>query len=167
MTSPLRLMLDEASEWSVQQFAKTGEILPMWLVVHGNGEVAVRPGQLEHKDTEAVLMRAYFLLVRARRYLFVDEAWIGHAAADDQAEFERLQRYASLGRLEDHPDRREAVMYAGEDMNGESVLAHRYILRPEHGKAKLAPLDIMHEGKRPLEDSYGRFVNMLPQQRES
>jgi hypothetical protein len=165
-TSPLRLMLDEASEWSVMRFAKTGEINPMWLIVDGNGEVIVRAGMMENKDSEAVLMRAYFLVVRARRFLFVDEAWIGVAVAGNDAEYERLQRYAALGRLADHPDRREAVMFAGEDIDGDRVLAQRYILRPEHGKAKLAPLEIVHEGKQPLENSYGRFVNMLPPRAE-
>jgi len=152
----LRQMLDLASPLMEQRFAKTGQIFPMWHVVEGDGSHTIKTDVAPDKDTEAVLMRAYFALVRARRFLFIDEAWMA-AVGMDQAE--TVQRYAKLGKLQDFPDRRECVIFVGEDINGDTIMAHRYILRPEHGKATLAPLEMLEKDF--LKQSFGRFVNML------
>ena len=152
----LRAMLDFASPLIAERFAKTGMIYPMWHVVTGDGKHEIKVDIGPDKDAAAILMRAYFMLVRARRYLFIDEAWMANVGLD---QVETVTRYANLGRLSEFPDRREAVMFAGEDRNGESVMAHRYILRPEHGKATLAPLEI-HDDIEPG-SSYGRFTHML------
>jgi hypothetical protein len=121
-------------------------------------------GMTSDKDTEAVLMRAYFSLVRARRYLFIDEAWMADVSnfKEDPERVATVMRYAQLGRLKEHPDRREVVMFVGEDISGECVQAHRYILRPERGKATLSPLTV-RDGKG--DESHGRFVNMLRESR--
>jgi hypothetical protein len=157
----LRAMLDAASPWVADRFAKQGRITPMWHVVEGDGTHTIKTDIHPDKDTESVLMRAYFYLVRARRYLFIDEAWMAAVLDGDPDRIATVHRYASLGKLSDYPDRREAIMFAGEDTNGDSVLAHRFILRPEHGKATLAPLEIRED----VGDSYGRFTHMLQEQR--
>jgi hypothetical protein len=150
----LREMVDFASPLIAERFAKHGMIYPMWHVVRGDGNHEIKTDVGPDKDAAAILMRAYFMLVRARRYLFIDEAWMA-AVGLDRAE--TVTRYASQGRLSEFPDRREAVMFSGEDRNGDSIMGVRYILRPEHGKPTLAPLEIQD---RPGV-SYGRFVNML------
>jgi hypothetical protein len=150
----LRAMVDFASPLIAERFAKHGMIYPMWHVVRGDGNHEIKTDVHFDKDAAAILMRAYFMLVRARRYLFIDEAWMA-AVGLDRAE--TVTRYASQGRLSEFPDRREAVMFSGEDRNGDSIMGVRYILRPEHGKPTLAPLEIQD---RPGV-SYGRFVNML------
>ena len=150
----LREMVDFASPLIADRFARHGMIYPMWHIVRGDGNHEIKTDVGPDKDTAAILMRAYFYLVKARRYLFIDEAWMA-AVGMDQAD--KVQRYASLGRLSEFPDRREAVMFSGEDINGDSIMGVRYILRPEHGKPTLAPLEIQD---RPGV-SYGRFVHML------
>ena len=152
----LRQMLDLASPLMERRFAAHGQIYPMWHVVDGSGNHHIQTDVAPDKDTAAILMRAYFMLVRARRYLFIDEAWMAAVGLD---EAEKVQRYAALGKLSEFPDRRECVMFSGEDINGDTIMAHRYILRPEHGKARLAPLEIDDNLKRGA--SFGRFVNML------
>lgn len=151
----LRAMLDFASPMIAERFAKTGMIYPMWHVVTGDGKHVIKTDVAPDKNTASILMRAYFYMVNARRYLFIDEAWVV-AAKMDQAD--TVTRYAALGKLSEYPDRRECVIFSGEDINGESVMAVRYILRPEHGKATLSPLEIEDFEKGA---SYGRFVNML------
>jgi hypothetical protein len=137
----LREMVDFASPLVADRFARHGLIYPMWHIVRGDGGHEIKTDVGPDKDTAAILMRAYFYLVKARRYLFID----------------KVERYAALGRLSEFPDRREAVMFSGEDINGDSIMGVRYILRPEHGKPTLAPLEIQD---RPGV-SYGRFVHML------
>ena len=54
------------------------------------------------------------------------------------AEYRKLDMNAiNRDGLQYHPDRREIVMFNAEHRNGEMLMAHRYILRPEHGKATL------------------------------
>jgi hypothetical protein len=152
----LREMLDFASPLIGDRFARHGIIYPLWHVVEGDGNHAIKTDVGPDKDTAALLMRTYFMLVRARRYLFIDEAWVAVANLDQA---EKAMRYATLGRLSEYPDRRECVMFSGEDINGDTIMAHRFILRPEHGKPSLAPLEM--DDKFVKGASYGRFVNML------
>jgi hypothetical protein len=64
----LRQMLDLASPLMERRFAAHGQIYPMWHVVDGSGNHHIQTDVAPDKDTAAILMRAYFMLVRARRY---------------------------------------------------------------------------------------------------
>jgi hypothetical protein len=47
-------------------------------------------------------------------------------------------------------------MFAAENRQGEMLTGHRYILRPEHGKARLSPLTMNK-----FATSEGRTVGLL------
>jgi hypothetical protein len=62
------------------------------------------------------------------------------------------------GTLADHPDRVEIVILSGEDETAGWCTARRVIIRPQHGKPYLGPLEIDV-----FEVSEGRMVGLLPQ----
>ena len=138
-------------------FRRTGEVLPMWHAIKADGEQMIIPfAASEDKDMAVSLIKALFELESVETYVFMSEAWILHAGPD--ADIDGINRRG----LSDHPDRREAIMFAAENRDGEEQTACRFILRPEHGKAKLSPLKMDDMKNRTSE---GRMVGMLQRRR--
>lgn len=106
---------------------------------------------VENKDVAITMVKDLLKEMRAEKYVLVDECWMVYLS------HEEAERHGTKA-VSEHPDRREAVMFTYEDLTGQVVTAHRFILRPEHGKPKLTPLEIMD-----MTDvkSEGRMVGLL------
>ncbi len=155
MTTELREMIEHASDWADKQFRKSGTILPIYHAVTRNDEQLITGTPHDDKDVAVAMIRALFALQDVVRYVFVNEAWtLERRPTPSPAEMEEIARHG----LSDHPDRREVVMFFAEDNRGNCLQAHRCILRPQHGRATLAPLHVidMTNAK-----STGRMVGLL------
>lgn len=147
-----------AAEQAAKIFHTNGRVLPMYHAVTRDGTNVILDPPHENKDTAVILVRAFFELHDVVRYCFIDEAWVLDASARKitNAEWERIRREG----LSQHPDRREMLLVSGEDHASGLVTAHRFILRPEHGKATLTPLEYFDLPKGT--SSVGRMVGLLP-----
>lgn len=151
MTPQLELMFKTANKFVEKHFRAAGEILPMYHAERRNGEHMILPAPPGPKDQAMILVRAFFELHDIVRYIFIDEAWIVIGRGDDP-------RLDLNTKASTHPDRREIVMFSAEDETGQ-YLGRRFILRPEHGPAKLSPLTMAEAGG----TLQGRMIGLLPQ----
>jgi hypothetical protein len=151
----LKSMIEFASGRAERLFRQQGVIHPMYHAIKSSGQSMIIPALNPNKDASVAMTKVLFALEDIDRYVFLDEAWIvddrrGQIGIDiEKANREGISR---------HPDRREIVMFMAENRRGEMMMASRFILRPERGKASLAPLKITDttEGK-----SEGRMVGLL------
>jgi len=150
MTMNLKELIMFASANGEAIFRRTGQLLPMWHAIKANGENLVLSQPNDDKDTAVGMIKALFELENVETYVFLSEAWILHTTKERDP--------VIPGSLEYHPDRREAIMFTAENRDGESQTARRFILRPEHGKAKLTPLVFDDMGNI---QSSGRMVGLL------
>jgi hypothetical protein len=148
----LKKLINVASTTAEKVFHKTGEVLPMWHAVKANGQAIIIPSLSDDKDVAVGLVKAFFELEAVEAYVFISEAWILDTTAN--VDITALQRDG----LKDHPDRREVLMFSAENRDGEEQTARRYILRPEHSKAKLTRL-VMDDMSQLT--SSGRMVKLL------
>jgi len=147
-----------AAKVARQTFNARGVIAPMWMGHTAIDElVSIMPEQFktaEDKDQAVAAVRAIFKERGVVRYSFMTEAWILQSRDSSEA---AVLRAAHAGKsLEHHPDRREVVAVQAEDK--QRCLTGFYpILRPEHGKATLAPF----KRNDAAEYSKGRMVGLL------
>jgi hypothetical protein len=152
----LKELVEFASEQAEKIFKKTGAIYPMYHAITAKGESLILTPREEDKDLAVALVKAAFILNDVSQYVFMDEAWI----LDDRKGSLPPQDWAKIQRegIRNHPDRREAVMFAAENRHGKMLTGTRFILRPENGRPKLSPLrldDMSHM------ESSGRMVGLL------
>ena len=152
----LKELIQFASAQAETIFRRTGEVLPMWHCIKSNGEQLIVPSPCDDKDVAVGLIKALMELEDVETYVFMSEAWVLHAGPG--ADIDGINRRG----LSEHPDRREAIMFAAENRDGDEQTACRFILRPEHGKAKLSPLKMDDMKNRTSE---GRMVGMLQRRR--
>lgn len=153
----LRELIAFAAEQAAKLFRTTGRVLPMYHAIKRDGTNLIFNAPPGGKDVAVAMVRAAFELHDCIRYVFMDEAWVLEPRGREitAAEWEHIRREG----LSEHPDRCEVLMISGEDQASGLVSAHRFILRPEHGKAKLGPLQYCDlEGG----TSVGRMVGLLP-----
>lgn len=148
----LKSMVRFASARAEDIFRESGVILPMYHAVRSTGEHMILPPPNADKDISVALMKVAFAVADVDRYVFMDEAW--RVELTGNADGHRLFREG----ISDHPDRREIVMFSAENRRGEMLTAHRFILRPEHGKPVLAPLAFTDMDQ---VNSSGRMVGLL------
>ena len=144
----LREFLDIADKIVVKQFDQTGHISPMYHIVDDDGRDMVMAAPPLDKDTMVKLMRVYLANLKAKRYLYIDEAWLATGKG--------VHDHAAHSSLEHFPGRSEVVMYCAEDQNEPMILASREIIREPNAKPCLGPLDIW-----PFDRSEGRMVGLL------
>jgi hypothetical protein len=147
----LRKLVEIASKAAERCFNRTGELLPMWHCLRSDGAHMLVPTPSPNKDTAVALMKVLFEIEPVVGYVFMDEAWI--VASEDAGEARAL---AEQGRLSEHPDRVEIIMFTAEDETG-MLMAQRKIIRPPGKKPRLGPLEI--EDWKEME---GRFIGLLP-----
>ena len=155
--SELRKLVEFASEQAAAAFHRSGRVLPIWHAVKRDGEHIVFASPGPDKDTNAAMARAAFELFDVVRFVFFNEAWVLHAIRRKigAAEMARINHEG----LSQHPDRVEVIMFLAEDQAEGMLTAQRLILRPEHGKPKLKPLEILDlTGS----TSEGRLIGLLP-----
>jgi hypothetical protein len=158
----LRRMLDYASEFCERQFAKKGEIAPMWHAVTVDGQKIIEPHPTYlGKDMAAAMIRSFFDLRDVIRYVYIGEAWTLNRMIQPEEQEEIFRKG-----LSEHPDRVEVVQIQGEDHQYGQIVASRDIIRPERGKPYLGPLtmvnDLPHIPRGATVQSEGRMVGMLP-----
>jgi len=125
-----------AAEHAAYIFKEKGEVVAMWHTVDANDQhtVIVTPWKDSDEKRELVqALRTMFKAIGVTRYVFMCEAWA--LVTGDMAE---VNRY--IGRVGEHPDRREILTVRAEDKDGNQMAGWYYILRPEHAPATLSPL---------------------------
>lgn len=144
----LKELIEFASKAAEKIFRIFGVIVPLYHTVKPTGEIMIiQPPGLGSKDLDIAWVKAVLALENIERYVFIDEAWVLNGPDLDNIN----------GDLSNHPDRREVVIFAAENRQGEILTAMRFILRPEHGKAILSPLKIND-----VTDTFsGRMVGLL------
>jgi hypothetical protein len=155
-TMNLKELIQFASAQAETIFRRNGELLPMWHAIKADGEQLIVPSPpCDDKDVSVGLIKALFELENVETYVFMSEAWMLRTTTDGVPR--------GNDSLEHHPDRREAIMFAAENRDGEEQTACRFILRPENGKAKLSPLKMDDMKNRTSE---GRMVGLLRRRKQ-
>lgn len=150
--TPIENLLSGIAEVVAEQFAKCGEVPPHWVGMDRDGELIEAVTPWNSSETKAIAVGAVRELFRQRNvmvYVFACEAWTVKTNSMEAAA-------AAAGHCDQHPDRREAIAYSAEDIRGEQAHAVQYILRPEHGPAKLSPLKFSPKGS-----VSGNMIGML------
>jgi len=140
-----------AAENAMRIFNESGEVVPMWHAEPKEGPhllIATPWSNDEEKHLAEKTLRLVFADHQVKRYAFISEVWMAQVKSFDEVN--------SGPRPSEHPDRREALLITAEDRYGNRISGNFYILRPEHGPAKLSPLD-MHDH----DAQTGRFSGML------
>jgi hypothetical protein len=158
----LRNMIAYASAFCVRHFALKGEIAPMWHAITSNGETMIEAHPCElGKDLAAAMIRQWFDLIDAVRYVYIGEAWTLDRMIRPEEEEEIFRKG-----LSEHPERVEVVQLQGEDRDYGQIIAARKIIRPKKGKPYLGPLedinDLPHIPRGASVTSEGRMIGMLP-----
>jgi hypothetical protein len=166
MTAPLAALLRRMSRMAEQDFARHGELDPIWLVETAAGEQhtfispIVAPNALaaaNYKDLLAEKAREMFRDLDVVRYARAMECWAAPYTESDMTDEQVGLHYAALSyTLANHPARREMVLIQAEDET-ELLQAHREIVRPAPGRAYLGKLSDI---ERPTK-MHGRLVGLL------
>ena len=147
----LKSMIEFASEQAEKLFRLQGVIYPLYHCIKANGDNAILNKMDADKDLSVAMTVAWMQLNDVDRYVYMDEAWIVDDRRNQMGlDIEKIRREG----IKNHPERREIVMFSAENRRGAQLTAKRFILRPEIGKPKLAPLEI----DPPFEHSEGRMV---------
>lgn len=152
----LEKLFERASEFAVDTFKASGEVMPMWIAQDGKGEVIpiLTPfTNDEEKDVTADAVREIFKKVGAVRCAFISEAWM--LVGDKNNKMPE-------GPIREHPNRVEALVITVEDNVGVSIMGSYPILRPIDGKPRLGPLT-----KNTMKLGGGRFSGLLMPTMES
>lgn len=148
----LQEIFDCASTQAATIFKEEGELCPMWHAIAGNGDHLIIGTPWDDDDAkEATLaaLRRLFQHKQVKRYAFICEGWSCPATEEELMDEEPPR--PSL-----HPERREILAVIAEDRDGSMLQGFYYILRPEHGPAKLSPVH--------MSDGYiiaGRMTGLL------
>jgi hypothetical protein len=150
----LKSLIEFASKQAEKLFRKQGAIYPMYHAIKASGEHVILTPPPGDKDMSVAMVKAWLALENISTVCFIDEAWIlDSRKGGPEIDVEKARRYG----IRNHPDRREVVMFAAENREGQMLTARRFILRPEIGKSSLAPL-VIDEA---FDHSEGRMVGLL------
>lgn len=157
----LQAMADKLMGFGETIFNEHGPdyLTPMW---HGQSEsepdlIIVTPYVPGVKDEISNLLKAKFRAAGVIRAGHLTEAWLRIAGPEDVG----IDRNVLDGNVSAHPDRREVMLVMCEDKAGNVIQLIRYILRPEHGKPCLMPVEATMSGLLDSKEMTGRFTHML------
>ncbi len=145
-------------DFGSELFNKKGpdEIQPMFVGEDEKGEKTALMTPFssdEEKQMIARMVHEFFVEKQILRYAFLSEGWMRVATPEENKNPKKIDPKVS-----EHEDRREALIVVAND-GITDVYMCRYILRPEHGKPCLSPVESsVHERKG--EDG-GLFGNLL------
>lgn len=142
-------------EVSKMLFEAQGELQPMWVGEDNSGSILPIMGQMPERNERDGFAYALKRLLESRgiiRYVAMLERWMVIGKVKE------MPKSVELGAsIQSHPDRQEAIWVTAEDKKSNETRSGYYvILRPEHGKAKLAPFKHMDSSQ-----SEGRFAKLL------
>jgi hypothetical protein len=160
-------LLAFAGKAAVRIFEETGSIMPvLHMVDEHNAHILLHwaTGFENHnaKQFTSEMMRKALQEAHAERYALVLEAWTVDECGDHKLAMDMSSKGISL---EGHPDRIEVITIFVEDKRTKESLSRMYrILRPEHGKATLAPPRNVEtvRGEGPT----GRFDNLFDEKEQ-
>lgn len=154
MSDVLHELVETAAAAAEKQFLAQGHFSPIWHMVTADGEHLFSGPISRDKDTQVAMIKALMIIKNVVRYVFIDEAWIlEHKGGIDQAELNRAYENG----IANHPDRKEILMFTGEDQNLGMVMARCDIIRKGGRKVRLGPLVIDK-----FDGMEGRMVGLLP-----
>jgi hypothetical protein len=151
MTSETKLqkLMKVHARTSKEMFLKDGELFaPLWLIESKDGKMTVLSAPLigtVDRDKHADTIRQAIKQLDGVRYVCAQEAWflaLPEGATDLNV------------RPSQSPDRREALMVMGEDINGEQRTGSYEIKRDADGKPRLEPFEEANEFS-------GRYADMF------
>jgi hypothetical protein len=148
----LQQLFDFCTKQAAKMFNNTGSVVPMWHAVPATGDhmlIATPWNSAEDKDAVADILRQLFKREGVKCYAFMGEAWTAAIT-----KIPEVHKWA--GKIAQHPDRREILAIHAEDDKGNALMGWYYILRPEHGPAKLSPLQTSV-----ATESTGRLMGLL------
>jgi len=151
--SELHEFVKEISNMVTELFNKNHEIFPMYHFINRKGEHMITPPPIlkeEHEDKKGMQLAIIREFIKEKdivRYCFFDEAWM--------AVLEPKEEYV---KPEQHPQRREIILFNAEDENLGQITATRDIIRPVNASPCLGPLQFDTLGGL----LSGRMVGMLP-----
>lgn len=154
MKMQLKDLIEFASAQAEKIFRSSGKLLPMYHAFKSNGEQLVFNSPPGNKDVSVGIVKIIFEKEDVESYVFMSEAWMVSTTPDHEPDLEAMMRRG----LEYHPERREVIAFSAEDREGNAQTAFRFILRPEHGKARLTKLALDDMTNR---ESAGRMVGLL------
>jgi hypothetical protein len=131
-----------ARKQAFKLFHDTGEVLPMWHALAGNGEhlVIATPWQNDDEKDDAVrTLRRLFEHREVSCFVFICEAWA--VKLNEPIKPGSRLLLDDLPRPSEHEDRREVLRINAEDRAGNVLSGQYYILRPEHGKPTLSKFE--------------------------
>jgi hypothetical protein len=150
MDTPLDRLFKHAADFAASTFKSTGAVEAMWIAEGREHLVIATPWDSnEAKNAIVGALKTMFQEKGVVRYAMMAEAW--SVALPDKKMPESWERGASLA---SHPERREIISVVASDKD-RTIQGFYYILRPEHGEAKLSPLELMGECVT------GRFIGLL------
>lgn len=129
----------------------------MWVgYTAANEQIFVVPEQFGpiEKRHAIEMVRRIFKAKGVVQFAFITEAWTLDTKNTPQRELERVARADES--IEHHADRTEVIVVQVEDRK-RCLMAMIRILRPEHGKPKLAPMEVHDEAL----SMKGRMTHLL------
>ena len=145
----LETMVEKAQTIAQRIFDESGELLPMWHMETAGGEniiLSTPLGDADEKELLTQALKVFFKQKNVVRYVFMTEVWFKTMKKDEP-------RF--IGEVRHQPDRKEAVMLAGEDRDtGASIMVQFEIDRSSGKPVLLSPSKF--DGP-----SQGRFTNMF------
>lgn len=149
----LREFIESISVNAETIFKESGQMLPMYHAINGEGEAFVFPAPPFPKAEAVPIVRTILKVIEATRVAFISEAWMLDARVGS-VDVDKVMREG----IEDNPDRIEVIMISVEDNNEGLLMAMRRIIR-DGDKATLGDLDFM-----PATNAEGRMVGLLPRE---
>lgn len=134
-----------------------GDIVPTVVCEDSKGDLGLifLPVGREHLESSAAGVRDIFKDKDIVRYVLAIEAWTVKIPKD-------ADPYAGP-RPSRHPDRREVLMFQGEDkLTGQAMATQRQIHRDAGGKC-LGDLETLYNSKDNIGEHWGKFSNMFGQ----
>jgi hypothetical protein len=141
-------------------FLAQGHLEPMWICETGGGDMIIVGGDMpsrlgNDRNKLAAVLKAAFKAHGVVRYVFMTEAW--SLEKDGKSKDDLPASIKAGASIESHPDRREVISLTAESRD-KHLLGMMYILRPEHGSAKLSEFKLFDDGEGKIE---GRFTGLL------
>ena len=151
-------LIKHGAEFAADCFKSVGRLEPMWICQTKAGDLMIVGGDMpshigNDRNKLATILKAAFHAHGVVRYVFMTEAWALDCEGKSREDLpSSIKAGASI---ESHPDRREVISLVAEE-KGRHLMGTMYILRPEHGPAKLSKFELFDGDK--IE---GRFSGLL------
>ena len=153
----LEALFNHQIEFAKRIFEDKGEVLPMWVGQDESGAVypmTVLFNTQEEKAQAAEAIKMLFERNNIIRYVSMVESWM---VITDQAVD------ALTIRPSQHPDRKEVIIIAAEEVGREGMVGYLEIIRKDDGKVELSEFKDQPRGS----SACGDFAEILPNSKQT